>query len=144
MRIVFYALAGGISAVVTFSLAIAIYKLSNRFRLYPKIRERDVHTRPTPRLGGVAMFFGVLVAFGVASQLDRFHLVFVNPAPVIGLLAAALLIVLIGVADDIWDLDWLTKLAGQLLAAGLLVWQGIQLTTVPIGGVTIVPTVTGL
>src|SRR5690554_3621207 len=144
MRIVFYALAGGISAVVTFSLAIAIYKLSLRYRLYPKIRERDVHTRPTPRLGGVAMFIGVLVSFAVASQLDRFHLVFVNPKPVLGLLGAALLIVLIGVADDIWDLDWITKLTGQMLAAGLLVWQGIQLQTIPIGGVTIVPPVMGL
>jgi UDP-GlcNAc:undecaprenyl-phosphate/decaprenyl-phosphate GlcNAc-1-phosphate transferase len=144
MRIIFYVLVGGLSAVVTFALAWLILKLSMRFRLYPKIRERDVHTRPTPRLGGVAMFIGVVAAFAVASQLDRFHLVFVNPKPVLGLLAAAFLIVLIGVADDIWDLDWLTKLAGQLIAAGILVWQGVQLQTVPIGGVTIVPPVTGL
>ncbi|WP_370454502.1 MraY family glycosyltransferase [Salinibacterium sp. dk5596] len=141
---IFYVLIGGLSAVVTFVLSFVILKLSLRFRLYPKIRERDVHTRPTPRLGGVAMFIGVLVAFGVASQLDRFHLVFVDPGPVLGLLAGALLIVLIGVADDIWDLDWLTKLTGQMIAAGILVWQGIQLTTLPIGGVTIVPPVTGL
>ena len=143
MRIIFYVLVGGLSAVVTFVLALVILKLSMRYRLYPKIRERDVHSRPTPRLGGVAMFIGVLVAFGVASQLDRFHLVFVNPRPVLALLGAALMIVLIGVADDIWDLDWMTKLAGQLLAAGLLVWQGLQLVTIPIGGVTIVPPVTG-
>jgi UDP-GlcNAc:undecaprenyl-phosphate GlcNAc-1-phosphate transferase len=144
MRIIFYVLVGGLSAVVTFTLAFIILKLSLRFRLYPKIRERDVHTRPTPRLGGVAMFIGVLVSFGVASQLDRFHLIFANPEPVLALLGAALMIVLIGVADDIWDLDWMTKLTGQILAAGLLVWQGVQLVTVPIGGVTIVPPVTGL
>lgn len=144
MRFVFYALAGGISAVVTFSLAIAIYKLSNKYRLYPKIRERDVHTRPTPRLGGVAMFLGILVAFGVASQLNQFSVVFANPGPVVAILASAALIVAIGVADDIWDLDWLTKLTGQILAAGILAWQGVQLVTVPIGGVTIVPPVIGL
>lgn len=143
MRIIFYVLVGGASALVTFLLSLVILKLSLRYRLYPKIRERDVHTRPTPRLGGIAMFFGVLVAFGVASQLDRFHLVFVNPKPVLALLGAALIIVLIGVADDIWDLDWMTKLTGQMLAAGLLVWQGLQLVTVPIGGITIVPPVTG-
>jgi len=144
MRILFYALAGGISAVVTFSLAIAVYKLSNKYRLYPKIRERDVHTRPTPRLGGVAMFIGILVAFGVASQLEQFSVVFANPGPVIAILASAALIVAIGVADDIWDLDWLTKLSGQILAAGILAWQGVQLVTVPIGGVTVVPPVLGL
>jgi UDP-GlcNAc:undecaprenyl-phosphate GlcNAc-1-phosphate transferase len=144
MRIVYYALAGGISAIVTFGLAIAIYKLSNRYRLYPKIRERDVHTRPTPRLGGVAMFLGILVAFGVASQLERFAAVFANPGPVWAILGSAALIVAIGVADDLWDLDWLTKLTGQILAAGILAWQGVQLVTVPIGGVTVVPPVIGL
>ncbi|AWB88820.1 undecaprenyl/decaprenyl-phosphate alpha-N-acetylglucosaminyl 1-phosphate transferase [Salinibacterium hongtaonis] len=144
MRIVFYVLVGGVSALVTFVLSFIILKLSHRFKLYPGIRERDVHTTPTPRLGGIAMFFGVIVAFAVASQLDRFHLIFANPRPVLALLGAAFVIVALGVADDIWDLDWMTKLTGQILAAGLLVWQGVQLVTVPIGGITIIPPVTGL
>lgn len=139
MRIVFYVLVAGISATVTYALALVIWKLSTRFRLYPKIRERDVHTNPTPRLGGVAMFIGVLVAFAVASQLPTFAIVFSEPAKILGLLGAALLIVLIGVADDIWDLDWLTKLAGQLIAAGLMAWQGIQILSVPIPGVRALP-----
>ena len=45
---------------------------------------------------------------------------------------------LIGVADDIWDLDWMTKLAGQFLAAGLIAWQGgVQIYSLPIGGLTV-------
>ena len=139
MRIILYGLVVGISAVVTFGLALVIWKLSTRYRLYPKVRERDVHTRPTPRLGGVAMFIGMVVAFAVASQLDSFSLVFTQPGKVLGLAGAALIIVLIGVADDIWDLDWVTKLAGQVLAAGLLAWQGVQILTLPIGGYTILP-----
>jgi UDP-GlcNAc:undecaprenyl-phosphate GlcNAc-1-phosphate transferase len=138
MRIVFYALVTGISAIVTFGLAILIWKLSTKYRLYPKIRERDVHTRPTPRLGGVAMFFGMLIAFAVASQIPQLSLVFSNPSQVLGLLGAATIIVAIGVADDIWDLDWMTKLAGQIIAAGLLAWQGFQISTLPIAGQTIV------
>jgi UDP-GlcNAc:undecaprenyl-phosphate GlcNAc-1-phosphate transferase len=138
MRIIIYVLVTGVSAVVTFGLAVLIWKLSNKFRLYPKIRERDVHTRPTPRLGGIAMFIGILVAFGVASQIPQLSLAFAEPGKVLGLLGAALIIVLIGVADDIWDLDWLTKLAGQIIAAGLLAWQGVQILTLPIGGQTIV------
>ncbi|MCU1439952.1 MAG: undecaprenyl/decaprenyl-phosphate alpha-N-acetylglucosaminyl 1-phosphate transferase [Rhodoglobus sp.] len=138
MRIVFYVLVAGISGLVTFGLAVLIWKLSNKYRLYPKIRARDVHTRPTPRLGGIAMFIGILVAFGVASLLGNFSIVFTEPGKVLGLLGAALIIVLIGVADDIWDLDWVTKLAGQIIAAGLLAWQGVQLSTLPIGGQTIV------
>jgi UDP-GlcNAc:undecaprenyl-phosphate GlcNAc-1-phosphate transferase len=138
VRIVFYLLVTGISGAVTFGLAIVIWKLSTKYRLYPKIRERDVHSRPTPRLGGVAMFLGMVVAFAIAAQLGNFSIVFTEPGKVLGLAGAALIIVLIGVADDIWDLDWLAKLAGQFIAAGILAWQGVQVSTLPIGGQTIV------
>ncbi|MCU1402576.1 MAG: undecaprenyl-phosphate alpha-N-acetylglucosaminyl 1-phosphate transferase [Microbacteriaceae bacterium] len=139
MRLIYYILAGVLSAAITFGFSIIIWKLSMKYRLYPKIRERDVHTRPTPRLGGIAMFIGITVAVAVASQIDQFHLVFAKPGPVLAIFGAALIIVLIGVADDIWDLDWMTKLAGQIIAAGLLAWQGVQLTSIPMfGGVIIV------
>jgi UDP-GlcNAc:undecaprenyl-phosphate GlcNAc-1-phosphate transferase len=142
---IFYMLVAGVSAVVTFLLAALILKLSHRYRLYPKIRERDVHSRPTPRLGGIAMFFGIIVAMAVASQLPRFSLVFSEPLKIYGLLVAALIIVAIGVADDIWDLDWLTKLAGQIIAAGVIAWSGIQIYTLPIfGGVTVLSSTVSL
>ncbi len=131
MRIIFYVLTAGVAAVVTFGLALLIWKLSTKYRLYPKIRERDVHTRPTPRLGGVAMFFGVLVAFAVGSQLPQLSIVFSEPGKILAVLGAAAIIVGIGVADDIWDLDWLTKLAGQIIAAALLAWQGVQIVALP-------------
>jgi len=138
VRIVLYGGVALVAAVVTFALAVVIYRLSTRYRLYPTIRDRDVHTRPTPRLGGVAMFIGMVGAFAVASRIDAFGIVFAEPGKVLGLFGAASIIVLIGVADDLWDLDWLAKLAGQILAAGLLAWQGVQISTLPIGGQTIV------
>jgi UDP-GlcNAc:undecaprenyl-phosphate GlcNAc-1-phosphate transferase len=138
VRLVYYILAGVLSAAITFGFSIIIWKLSMKYRLYPKIRERDVHTRPTPRLGGIAMFIGIAVAVAVASQIDQFHLVFAKPGPVLAIFGAALIIVLLGVADDIWDLDWMTKLAGQIIAAGLLAWQGVQITSIPVVGNIIV------
>ncbi|MES2172091.1 MAG: MraY family glycosyltransferase [Actinomycetota bacterium] len=145
MRFIYYAAAGLLSAGITFGLSTLIARLGMRYRLYPQIRERDVHTRPTPRLGGIAMFIGIVVTFGVASLFSQFHLIFAKPGPIFAILGAALIVVLIGVADDIWDLDWTTKLAGQLIAAGLLAWQGVQLTSIPIpGGVALLPPYTGL
>jgi UDP-GlcNAc:undecaprenyl-phosphate GlcNAc-1-phosphate transferase len=129
------------AALVTFGLAFLILKLSRRYRLYPKIRERDVHTTPTPRLGGVAMFLGILVAFGLAwivsARFPTLQIVFEDPQRILAILGAALLIVLIGVADDIWDLDWMTKLAGQFIAAGLVAWGGVQIYQLPLGFVTV-------
>ena len=126
-----------ISAVVTFCFSFVIQRLSLKYKLYPKIRERDVHTNPTPRLGGIAMFLGVLVSFIIASQLPFFTIIFSNPGPTSAILGAAFLIVIVGVADDIWDLDWTIKLAAQLLVAGLVAWQGVQILSLPIGGITV-------
>ena len=141
---IFYIIAALIAAVVTSGLSWVIWKLSAKYRLYPRIRERDVHSTPTPRLGGVAMLLGILAAFAVARQVSWFDLVFARPGQFVAFVGAALIIVLMGVADDIWDLDWLTKLTGQIIAAGLLVWQGVQLVTIPVGGITVVPPVLGL
>lgn len=132
MRLIYYLIAAAVAGVLTYTLALLIWKLSTRYRLYPKIRERDVHTRPTPRLGGIAMFLGVVAAFGVGALLPPLGIVYSQPAHIWGLLGSALMIVLIGVADDIWDLDWLTKLAGQILAAALLAWSGIQFLSFPL------------
>jgi UDP-GlcNAc:undecaprenyl-phosphate GlcNAc-1-phosphate transferase len=130
-----------VSAVVTFVMSKVVLKLTHKYRLYPKIRERDVHDVPTPRLGGIAMFLGILVAFGVsylvASQFAPLRLIFADPHQIMAILGAALLIVLLGVADDIWDLDWMTKLLGQFIAAGLVAWQGVQVFSLPIGGLTV-------
>lgn len=132
MRLIYYLIAAGVAGVLSYTLSLLIWKLSTRYRLYPKIRERDVHTRPTPRLGGIAMFLGVVAAFGVGALLPPLGIVYSQPAHIWGLLGSALMIVLIGVADDIWDLDWLTKLAGQILAAALLAWSGIQFLSFPL------------
>jgi len=130
-----------ISAVITFGMSVVVYKLAMRYKLYPTIRERDVHTRPTPRLGGVAIFLGILVALGVSwalsSQFGVLGLIFSDMGPIFAILGAALLIVILGVVDDLWDLDWMTKLAGQFVAAGLVAWLGVQIYSLPINGLTV-------
>lgn len=133
----FYLLMGFVAASVTFILSLLMTNLGRRYRLYPKIRERDVHTRPTPRLGGIAMFCGIAVTLAVAAQIPFFSIVFANPTTIYAILGAALIIVLIGVADDLFDLDWMIKLAGQILTGGLLAWQGVAISSLPIGGLTV-------
>ena len=126
-----------VAASVSFCLSWVILKVSRKYRLYPKIRERDVHERPTPRLGGIAMFVALIVAFLIASRIPFFRAVFTEPQQILAILGAALLIVIVGVADDIWDLDWTIKLAAQLLVAALVTWQGVQIISLPIGGITV-------
>jgi UDP-GlcNAc:undecaprenyl-phosphate/decaprenyl-phosphate GlcNAc-1-phosphate transferase len=136
----YYLLAGFISAVVSFGGSWTLWKLGVKHRWYPQVRERDVHRTPTPRLGGIAMFLGIVVSllaawfvFPQIAGIDYFRLVFAEPNRVLAVLAGATIIVVLGVADDIWDLDWMTKLAGQIIAAGILAWQGVAIVSLPIG-----------
>jgi UDP-GlcNAc:undecaprenyl-phosphate GlcNAc-1-phosphate transferase len=126
------------TAIVTFALSWAVWRLSMRYKLYPGIRERDVHKTPTPRLGGIAMFLGVLAAFAVSAANPYFSIFWTEPEQVWAILAATVIIVLVGIADDLWDLDWFVKLGAQFLAAGIIAWFGeLQIYSLPIGGLTV-------
>jgi len=131
--VTFYLLVALIAGLVSFGAAWAVLRLSHRYKLYPGIRDRDVHTTPTPRLGGIAIVIGIVVALAIASQISWFALVFADPFPIIAIVASALVMLGLGVVDDLYDLDWMTKLAGQLLIAGFLAWSSLQLTSLPIG-----------
>ncbi len=123
-----YLLTLFIAAGMTYLLLGLVGRLAYRVGAVPDVRDRDVHASPVPRLGGVAMLAGVLAAFVVASELPRLRIVFEQYDDARALLTAAVVVTLVGVADDIWDLDALTKFAGQVLAAGLLTVQGVQFT----------------
>lgn len=132
-----YLLMMAIAALVTFLSTWVTLKVAHRYKLYPQIRARDVHTRPTPRLGGVAMFVGFIAALSVAGAFGWFRSLFAEPVHILAIAGAALLITLIGFLDDLYDLDWTLKLAGQFVVAGLMAWQGIQVVSLPIAGITI-------
>ena len=132
-----YGLIALISAVVTYALTWVTLKISHKYKLYPQIRARDVHTKPTPRLGGVAMFAGFVVALLAAGLFGWFKSVFADPVQIIAIVVAAFMITLIGFLDDLYDLDWTLKLAGQFAVAGILAWQGVQIISLPIAGLTI-------
>ena len=129
----FYLLVALIAAVVSFGASWGVLRLSHRYKLYPGIRERDVHTTPTPRLGGIAIVIGIVFALSIASQISWFDLVYANPFPIIAIVVSALVMLGLGVVDDLYDLNWMTKLAGQFLIAGFLAWSSLQLTSLPIG-----------
>jgi len=133
-----YLLIAVVTALITAALSWMVWRVAIRYKLHPAIRERDVHTRPTPRLGGIAMFLGVVAAFAISSTNPFFSIFWTNPWPTLSILAATLLIVLVGIADDLWDLDWMIKLGAQFVAAGIVAWFGnIQIYALPIGGVTV-------
>ncbi len=132
-----YLLIMVLAAVFTYVLVPAVRRVALLVGAITPVRQRDVHQVPTPRLGGVAMYGGLVAAMLVAAQIPYLGRVFAGGAGVWGVLIGAGVMCLVGAIDDIWELDWYTKLAGEILAAGIMAWQGVQLITVPIMGLTV-------
>ena len=133
-----FLIVAGVAVLVTAAASAIVLRLARRFRLAPELRERDVHQAPTPRLGGVAMFVGLLAAFGVARLQPEFAPLFTDGTIMWALLGACTIIAVVGVLDDLLDLDWMVKLAAQFAAAGLLAWNGVQIVSLPVGDTLVV------
>jgi len=123
-----------ITAAVTHLLTGPVRKFAIAIGAMPEIRARDVHREPTPRLGGIAMFGGLLTGYLVASHLPHLKEIFAQSSTPRALLSGAALIWLLGVLDDKWELDSLVKLGGQVLAAGVMVFQGLTILWLPVPG----------
>ena len=121
-----YLLVGLTTAVVTFLLTGMVRLLAIYTGAVATPRERDVHRAPIPRLGGVAMYGGILGGVLLSHQLPVLRRSFEFSGDVVGVLVAGGLIMLIGALDDRFELDSLTKFAGQVTAAGVLVLYDVQ------------------
>lgn len=131
-----------VAACATYLFTPIVRHLAIRLGAVGEVRKRDVHTIPTPRMGGLAMLCGFLTAMLFASRLDFLQGVFRQNHQAWIVMAGAILICLLGIADDVWDLDWMLKLAGQLLIAVFVAWGGLQIIALPIGSlVTASPTI---
>jgi UDP-GlcNAc:undecaprenyl-phosphate GlcNAc-1-phosphate transferase len=90
--------------------------------------DRKIHPKPTPTLGGVGILLGVAAGVGVASLTPAFREVFRDSSELEGTLVAAAVVVGVGAIDDLRSLSAPAKVAGQVLAAGLLIlYGGIEL-----------------
>ena len=134
-RVKVYILVLLIAAAVTYVAVPVVRHVALVSNALTPVRSRDVHTTPIPRLGGVAMFVGFATAIAIASRVPYLQAAIDDSAWAV--VMGAGIVCLLGVVDDLWDLDWMTKLAGQVLAAGIMAWQGVQLITFPVGGLTI-------
>ncbi|MBA8795550.1 UDP-GlcNAc:undecaprenyl-phosphate GlcNAc-1-phosphate transferase [Friedmanniella endophytica] len=132
-----YLLVLAIAAATTFLVSGLCRRIALRINAVARVRDRDVHTVAMPYFGGVAMLFGVAAAFLVAH-----HLPFLGRQAVLQndsrtVLIGALVICAVGVLDDLFELNALAKLAGQVLAAGIVVAFGVKMLYIPLQNRTV-------
>ena len=82
---------------------------------------RKLHTKPIPRLGGIAMVVAVMVALLVFE--DRYGI-----TQMVSILIGAAWVSLLGIWDDRWGLRPIYKLIGQVMAAVILIVAGVQIS----------------
>ncbi|MET8869283.1 MraY family glycosyltransferase [Nonomuraea sp. NPDC004580] len=123
-----------ISAAVTYLLVPLVRRFAIRIGAMPEVRERDVHTTPTPRLGGLAMYGGLVVGLLCASRLPHSGAALSesDANAVTALIVAGGLITVTGFLDDWWGMDAFIKLGGQIAAAGVLVAYDLRLLYIPL------------
>ncbi len=89
--------------------------------------ERKVHTVPTPDVGGIAMFAGVLCALLLAWNMDRFSPLFDGNSELLGVLLGAMVVLGIGVMDDIREVSAPARVFGVIVTGMILVAAGVTM-----------------
>ena len=122
-----YGVVLAVVAATTFASMFVVRRLAFRIGAVVRPDDRRVHQRPTATLGGLAMLVGLLVGMGVAWSMGAFDQVFESNTEPLGLVLAAVVIVGVGVIDDLREVSAPAKIAGIVLAASVLVISGISM-----------------
>jgi len=117
---IFALIAFVVAAALAWLLVPAAEGIARRIGAIDYPNERSLHTVPTPKLSGLAILFAVVVGgtlFLPWVPLTR------------AVLGGAIVIALVGVADDVGDLPAPAKLLGQAIAAAIPVFSGVQVAS---------------
>ena len=127
-----------LAAIITYLITPFVRDLAIKSGAIAQIRSRDIHVEPTPRWGGLAMWLAMALTLVIVDYLPLVEKSFGREAT--GIFLSGTFILFIGMLDDRFDLDPITKFAGQALSAGILLIYGVQILWLPINGITTLPT----
>lgn len=119
----------GIAAafLVTLCMTPLAIRLARKYNIVDIPNQRKVHTTPTPRMGGIAIYAGFVVGALLLMTFTR---------QVAALLVGGTIVMLTGLIDDFKDISPKLKLLGQIIGALVLVYGGftIRFITNPFNG----------
>ena len=126
----------GLAATLSYFLTFLFIQLSRQFDLLDYPAGRKNHKKPTPFLGGLSIFisfwvvvFGGLVAASFVSTTVTHQILKFSPK-LAGIFAGSAIILIVGLLDDKFRWSPLRKLAGQVLAAGILMSLGLTINLI--------------
>jgi UDP-GlcNAc:undecaprenyl-phosphate GlcNAc-1-phosphate transferase len=122
-----YGVVLAVVTATTFASMFLVRRLAFRVGAVVRPDERRIHKRPTATLGGLGMLVGVLAGVAAAWVMGAFDPLFEGSTELLGLVLAAIVIVGVGVIDDLREVSAPAKIAGIVLAASILVISGVSM-----------------
>ncbi len=115
---VFIILALAVAFLISFATTPAVIAFANKIKAIdvPK-DERRIHKKPIPLIGGLAIFYGFVVSVLCFAVMDK---------PTMGILLGSLIMVTVGVIDDMRDMNAKLKLIFQIVSALIVVYFGVE------------------
>ncbi|MGR8931155.1 MAG: glycosyltransferase family 4 protein [Gammaproteobacteria bacterium] len=119
-----------LSTVISVLLMPVLIKSAKYLGMLDEPGERKVHNRAIPRCGGLGLSFATLVTISLLAPFEQ---------PFVALLIGGSIIVLFGLLDDIFELNYKWKFFGQFIAVIFVIYQGIFLRYLPFAGLDEAP-----
>lgn len=113
-----YILAFTIALAVAYFITPQVKDLAIKLGALDAPDDRKVHTRPIPRMGGLAIYAAFMLAVVASMHISR---------EIMGLLVGGTVILIVGIIDDLKPLPARVKLLGQIVAAAVLVMFDIRI-----------------
>ncbi len=117
MLIIYISLAFVAATAIAYIATSLIIQIAEQKQVFDLPDIRKLHIKPTPVMGGIAIFSGFWIAGLLFSGVSEIHY----------LAAAALILALVGITDDLISLSAYKKFIAQFIVAGILFFAGFQL-----------------
>jgi len=139
VRALIYILAFAVSLVLVLLLTPQARRLAVWLGAVDMPHDRKVHENPTPTLGGIAIFLAVIISLLLCKIVVSYSTAMAKPQGMVdalssyqllGIIIAATFIAVLGAIDDMRHLSPWMKLAGQVMAALVLVSFGVEISTI--------------
>ena len=119
---IFVVLSLLVAFLISFSATPAVIGFANKIKALdiPK-DERKIHKKPIPLIGGLAIFYGFIISVICFAVIDN---------TTMGILLGSLILVTVGVIDDMKDLPAKVKLLFQIISALIVVFSGVGINII--------------
>ena len=103
-----------------------ITRIATAFGKVDKPNPRKIHTKPIPRMGGIAIFLGFILALVTLGFLQKGFFTSISSSW-IGIIVGSSLMFIVGIRDDLKPIKARTKLMWQILAALIAYYMGVRI-----------------